>query len=190
MRSTVAMSASCPRHAPIQLASWLPQAMLDGGLAHEQIDDAVEARAAIAEVAGDDDLGDREVPDHVRAGAEQIEIAPGAHERVDERVDEAGALLDAARGDELAEEAGEAGREELLRVAEGVAAGQLADDLHLARQRGEEEGATVEPIALALPRVRLARVVDEGQEIGGSPRPRRARRRGARRAAAGCRRRC
>ena len=36
----------------------------------------VEARAAVAEVAGDHDLGDGEVADDVRRGAEEVDVAP------------------------------------------------------------------------------------------------------------------
>ncbi len=133
-------------------------------LPHQELDDAVEARPAITEVAGDHDLRDREVANDVRGGAEEVSLAAGSYEGVDERLHEHTPLLNPAGGDELAEEAGKPGREQPLRVTERVAAGELAQDLHLAREAREQERPPVEARLPALPGVRLARVVDDGEQ--------------------------
>ena len=91
-------------------------------LPHEEVDHPVHARAAVAEVPGDDQLGDREVPDHVGRAAEQVHVPAPGEERLDERGEELGAGLDPAGGDDLAEELRERRREDLLGVAQRVAA--------------------------------------------------------------------
>ncbi len=162
----MAIKASCPRQAPIQLASWLPQTMVALGWRMRKIDDFVDARAAIPEVAGDDDLLDREVADHVRGGAEDLDLALLAHEGLDQRrVEGLAAVLDLAVGHELAEQADQGPGVDLLHVAARVAARERPDDLHLAADRPQHERLPIFLLCRLKPRVRLARIVNDRQEL-------------------------
>ena len=75
----------------------------DVRLLHQQIDHLVDPRAAVAEVAGDDQLADREVAHDARDQAQEIELVVVLDDRLEQRGDVRRRALQLVREHQLAE---------------------------------------------------------------------------------------
>ncbi len=94
----------------------------------EQLDHLVDARPAIAEVAGDHELADRQVAHDARLQhANQLEIAIVTHEWIDEPLQDLRLAIEDLTEQQLAEDRIERIGNDLLDVLERVALRELAD---------------------------------------------------------------
>jgi hypothetical protein len=105
----------------------------------EHLDHLVEARPAVAEVPGDDELAHREVAHDPRDQADQLELALVAHERIDDPLDERRLAAELGREQQLLQDRIERRRDQLLDVLDRVAPRQVAH--HGDGVRGEREHA-------------------------------------------------
>jgi hypothetical protein len=143
----------------------------DVWLLHEQVDHLVDPRSAIAKIAGDHQLADREVANHARDHAHELEVATFAHERIDQAIDERIRAPELVREQQLVKARVERIRNDAVDVLHRVVARELANHHERARdqraQRGAP-GACREPGGRGL--VALARVVDDRQQLARSVR--------------------
>jgi hypothetical protein len=132
----------------------------------DDLDDLVEPRAAVPEIAGDDQLADREVADHPRDRADQLALALVAQERIEQAVQELGLARQLIGEHQLAEHRVERIGDDPGHVLERVVARQVAHhhrrvDRDPVQQRAPALGT--QPPGHRLPG--LARVVDQREQL-------------------------
>ena len=134
-------------------------------LVHDDVNDAVDARTAVAEIASDDELRDEQIANDARREPQEIQLPPVLQDRLQQRIEIRGAALEIHAVEQLAERRTKAGREDGLHRRHVVPPREHAQDFKLQPAHPPHEDSPRRRIREALLHERLARVVDEVEQL-------------------------
>lgn len=140
---------------------------VDVGLAHEEVDDFVDAGSAVAEVAGDEDFGGREVADESGRRADRAPVAVLEFVSTEHEFEEGGGPHAQRFPEKLLEEFAVFDGEEGVELFAAPGAGEEADEFELAAEGAGDPlaaGAVVEEFG-AEGGHEFGGVVDDGEEF-------------------------
>ena len=139
----------------------------DVGLAHDVVDHLVDPRTTVAEVARDDEFGEKQVADDTRQRTQEGKFLVVVHVIVEHGVDVFAGAFEVRAKEQLAEKRFLVGRENALDGFEAVRARDAAQEFDLQAGLAAQELAARRGVGQAFreKRVSLPRVIDHIEQI-------------------------